>query len=132
MATRHADKPHGFTPEQIEQALAHLRAFEASHLSDPVHGFNNPFRRGGVTAKDLAYACGLFKPTEHPDDGLRGDSVAGRRLAKLLVKQGLAESVGHQRTLSAGSQSVECFALAGFSVRLGEAQAAWLKRNMSR
>lgn len=128
MAKMIQPKPHGFSDVQIAKALAHLQAFEKAHLGNPVQGFNNPFRRGGVTAKELAFACELFKPTDHPDDGLRGDSVAGRRLAKALIALGLAESVGKHRTLSAGSQGVECYALTGFSARLEDAQKGWLAK----
>lgn len=107
---------------ELSQALTCLREFEQKYLGDPVHGFNNPFNRPGVPVKQIAMACGLVKKGADPDDRPRADMPAARRLVKELVEKKLAESTGSYRTMSAGSSSVECFALPGFMNRLAAAQ----------
>lgn len=114
-----------FTEDQIQKATAYLRAFEESHLGDPVQGFNNPFRRPGVVASDIAFECGLLKEGETASGRQRVDAPAARRLMKHLIDQGVAESVGVHRTMACGSATKECFALKGFTERLAAAQEEW-------
>ena len=119
-------------PELVENqktlALARLRDFEAGYLGDAVQGFNNPFRRAGVTAKEVGWACSLFKPGLTARGSPRIDVPAAKRLLKQLVAEGQVETTGAQRTRHAGAATVECFALVGFSERLEAAQAAWLRK----
>lgn len=117
-----------FTEHQVAQALACLREFEAQYLGDPVHGFNNPFRRAGVPAKDIGWACRLLKPGVTARGAPRIDIAAARRLLKELMATGQVEATGAQRTQHAGAPTLDCFALAGFAERLRTAQDAWLKR----
>lgn len=118
-----------FSDTQIQQALAHLQQFEQAYLGNSVQGFNNPFRRPGVTALDLAFACGFVREGETKSGRVRVDSAAARRLVKRLIEQGLVESTGFHRTMSAGSQAVECFALAGFTERFEAARSDWFQKD---
>lgn len=121
-----------FSEQQIQQALDRLQEFEQHYLCDPVMGFNNPFRRPGVPVQELAYACELLKEGTTASGRIRADMAAARRLTKLLLSQKLIESTGSHRTLSAGSSTVECFALVGFGARLQAAQDAWLQQAVKR
>lgn len=117
-----------FTETHIQQALTRMREFEMEHLGNPVQGFNNPFRRPGVMARDVAWACGFLQEGETQSGKRRVDVPAARRLLKMLVENGLVESMGGHRTRAAGSPNIECFALKGFAVRLESAKEAWLNR----
>lgn len=114
--------------EQQEKVLALLQAFEKQHLSDPVQGFNNPFRRQGVPASQIAFAAGLLKEGTTRSGRQLVDTPAVKRLLKAMLKAGLIEATGAQRTLACGSKSVECYALAGFAERLEQAQQNWLAK----
>lgn len=105
-------------------ALERLREFETAYLADPVHGRVNPFRRPGLTASEIAYACSLFTDASTRSGRAKADVAAARRLLKELIADGTAESTGRHRTLQAGSQSKECFAPAGFALRLSALRQA--------
>lgn len=115
----------------VEKVLGLLREFEGQYLADPVHGFNNPFRRAGVPASQVAFACGFLKEGVTNSGRQKVDTPAARRLLKEMLKEGLIESVGSQRTLACGSRNVECYALAGFAERLDRAKTEWLKQGRS-
>lgn len=116
MTATKEDMPEG------ELVIDLLREFETQHLADPVHGFNNPFRRNGVPASQIAFACGLLKEGTTKSGRQRVDIPAVKRLLKGMLKAGLIEETGSQRTLACGSKSVECYALAGFLERLDRAK----------
>ena len=117
-----------FTEEQRQAVLVHLDAYERQHLADPVHGFNNPFRRQGVPATDIAWALGFLKEGETKSGRQRVDTAMARQLLADMVKAGMVEMTGAQRTLACGSKAVECYALAGFGERLAQVQNGWLSK----
>lgn len=112
-----------FSPELKALALEKLRDFETAFLGDSVQGYNNPFRRPGLTASDLAYACGLVKAEITKSGRVPADVVAARRLLKELIQDEQAESTGKHRTMQCGSQGKECYAPHGFSKRLAGKRA---------
>jgi hypothetical protein len=108
-------------PQELKVlALEKLREFETGFLSDSVHGYNNPFRRPGLTASDIAYACGLVKDEATKYGRAKADVAAARRLLKELIQDEKVESTGKHRTMQCGSQGKECFAPYGFTERLTE------------
>lgn len=113
--------PDASHAEARRLALEKLREFETAYLGDPVHGRINPFRRPGLIASDIAWACGFVSAQTTASGRAKADVPAARRLLKELVAEGLVESTGKHRTLQAGSQGKECFAPAGFLERLAAA-----------
>jgi hypothetical protein len=114
-----------FTEAQVQAVLAKMREFEDSYLSNPVTGFNNPFRRPGLLASDIAFDCGLLKEGQTRSGRQKVDTPAARRLMKQMLNEGLIESTGSHRTMACGSTPTECFALKGFGDRLQSAREAW-------
>lgn len=112
--------PEEFTDTQKQQVLDHLREWETNYLSDPVHGFTNPFRRPGITAMEIAILLG-FERGETKSGAVRYDTPRARRLLMPLVKLGAIESC-FARTQQAGSKTKECFTLPGFFQRLEQAK----------
>ena len=113
-------------PESIRQdALSAYQKAESAYLSSPTRGFNNPFARPGLTVRQLAFALNLVDETE--PGRFRADIKRTRQVIKMLLADGLIESLGQYRTLSSGSRVTECFGISGMHHRIELAQQAWLE-----
>lgn len=104
--------------EQKELMVAALLEWEKSYLDPERFAVNriNPFRRVGVPLKQVASMAGMFKAEEFrtASGKLPVDLPAARKLMKQLLADGVVESAGAQRTLQCGSDTVDCYVLAGF------------------
>lgn len=96
-----------------------LTAYEESYLDPKEYKINriNPFRTVGLTISQIANGIGAFKSEEFRLDSgrLPYDNVAMNKAIKSLLKHGIIEEVGSQRTLHCGSKAKMCYALTGFS-----------------
>lgn len=101
-----------------DKVVARLTEFENTYLTDPVHGWFNPFRRPGITLADIAYLCDYVKDETTASGRVKPDLAKARKLANLLIAEDLIEITGSHRTMQAGSTSKNCYALKGFSAKL--------------
>lgn len=100
-----------------DQIIQYLRNREENYLGS-VHGYFNPFARSGATASEIAWEMQWLKGGTTKAGRLKVDIGRAKRILNAMVRSGLIECPGSQRTLQAGSRSVHIYTTLGFSGRL--------------